>query len=55
VSVCTVTRLIIAYLYGAHPGEGSLTQYISDAFHEDVRKWVSKCSRLTTVSSSTEK
>jgi len=38
VSLGRQAHLIIAYLYGAHPGEGSLTQYISDAFHEDVRK-----------------
>lgn len=27
-----------AYLYGAHVGEGSLTQYIAGAFNEDIRK-----------------
>lgn len=27
-----------AYLYGAHIGEGSLTQFIAGAFHDDVRK-----------------
>lgn len=27
-----------AYMYGAHVGEGSLTQHISGAFKEGVRK-----------------
>ena len=30
--------LIVAYLYGAHIGEGSLTQHISNAFHENIQK-----------------
>lgn len=29
-----------AYMYGAHVGEGSLTQYISNAFQDNVRKYV---------------
>ena len=29
-----------AYLYGAHVGEGSLTQYIANAFQDNVKKWV---------------
>lgn len=28
----------IAYMYGAHVGEGSLTQYIASAFQDNVRK-----------------
>jgi DNA ligase-4 len=27
-----------AYMYGAHVGEGSLTQYIANAFQDNVRK-----------------
>jgi DNA ligase-4 len=27
-----------AYLYGAHVGEGSLTQYIANAFQDNVKK-----------------
>lgn len=34
---------MIAYLYGGHVGEGSLTQYIANAFHEDVKKYVLVC------------
>jgi hypothetical protein len=30
--------LIPAYLYGSHIGEGSLTQFLSGVFQEDVRK-----------------
>ena len=37
-----------AYLYGAHIGEGSLTQHIGTVFHEGVRKSVGTSSRSLT-------
>lgn len=32
------TDFVAAYLYGAHPGEGSLTRYIANAFQDNIRK-----------------
>jgi DNA ligase-4 len=44
-SACGLSRLLMgmkadgsAYMYGAHVGEGSLTQYIANAFQDNVKK-----------------
>lgn len=39
--------ILPAYLYGSHVGEGSLTQFISGVFNDNVHKYVSPLETLS--------